>query len=486
MDPKTFFEQIELPGELTDEGVRKAIDENIFRIFYGGLNRPAYEERVFSGKPKSWPLGHLADHRVSVPERMAESLHGADGGAIAALLKHSLNATGEEGAVELVGHALGLHPATDAQALVALKATAPELWGPLIRGRLEDARRLAARSKASWAAIQNAMRLMLLYYGSLEVQLIAARARAIAEFGFGVESSRTGPTVGGLLNGWQSVMGAIVYAQQAAQGRRPQGAVPSLITDLENKVRKWAARLGKSEAELQPYVVALLSGLIGSILGDEAMPAVDAWQATATPPARGETRGKQPKHSRMKISTLLDGRTSGEQIAFACLRLDGLREHALELLPRKGARPADIYRFNERPFPGGVGNASFYIYYVAQVTLIEDAQTGLLPSLINQSLVDRIQDWSRRPHGKDASSMLKQVRTASTSAMRAREIVDPSLKVELTGAQRWDVLPDYRLGVKPTSVSKTLRPSTIPRRQEQEDYQNKHGVRRLPKRSAKP
>lgn len=471
----------DLPTDFSIEGLTRSIERVRTKHLFGDMDRPTFERAIFTRPIEEWPLGHLQDHRVSVPASLIDEHLRASELDLAGLLNRFLCHSGRSGAREMIAEALDLSPLDDARRLIEIRNRSEQAFAALLCGQLGDVPDLLAHSRLKRHQVRTTVRLMLLYYGALEVQLIAARGAAFGKFDFGAELGGSIPTVGGLINGWDSRIDSITYADKVAGGNRPRGRAPAQISKLEQMGRDWLAARGLSEDDEHPPELVKLLREIDARLLEEAKPAIAAWRATA-----GQNRPKDPKHpdqpksqpvgARMELSTLLDGYTLGQQIGFASLRLENLALHARTLLPASGAEQRHFDHWNNLAFRAGADGPSLSLYFINQAVVVEDPQT-CLPCL---DLREAFSNWGEQDEGGKASSLLKSIRKKKAEFVRGRVPVGD--EGELPQPARFDILPDYHLGISRTSLSGRGSSATSKKRHELPAHIRQHGVVRLPQR----
>ena len=373
-------------------------------------------------------------------------------------------------AVAMIQHAIGRSPSSDARMLQELGRRAPEFTVALLCGRLRQARAILPARVLRRSEVNQAIATMLVYYGALELQLIAARLRAIAQFGFGVSSPSKEPALGGLLTGWKDIIEAIEYANKTLNGARPAGRTPRLIRLLHwkaNNIQR-SSRLSDDEwlAALAPLLAKLAEPLMAI-----ALPAIEAYERTADtnytaaerkaliednvqPPEKNAQR--QPVGARMSISTAMYEETVARQLAFASLRLESLVQHAPALAAKKRFTALDFQEFNSRPFLEGRDNASLDLLFVYQALVIENHNTALGSG--PAALYERFAQYpSRREDPNKSLTSLKDVRAEQLSIVAPRTVVSQDRDRPLSGPQHFDILPDYRLEVRATLPAKSRR-----------------------------
>ncbi|MEO1968425.1 MAG: hypothetical protein ABGW87_06900 [Sphingomonadaceae bacterium] len=468
MTPFQFFDQIEFPDDFSEEGIRRCIDENIHRVYHGGMSRSDFELAVFQMDIDAWPLGHLQDHRVSLPKSIAQKLSASADSELVHILGRLLCAVDIGGAPTFIAEALGLNPKLDAKELLEINAQSSDAFIALLTGQLDKVRSTAKNTNVSRPQLNAATRIMLLYYGALELQLIAARSRAMNNFGFGVRSGPSGPTFGGIMRDWEGVMNAIEYSATTVENdKKPRGALSSLFKQLEAKAEQIKQSYGMSYNEILAALSDVLNGILMPIVADHARPQIAKWRTM------GES-GKQPKDSRMEISTAIAGKTSGEQIAFASLRLESLIDNTDVFLGRKKPTQEALDKFNSIDFRSGANGPSLRLYYAYQAIVLNDFRTSW-----HGSLVLSFANYALSEAGNQSSTTIKNVRSESLLQKSEREAVDVNLETPLVGPQCWDILPDYRFRIKHTLPTGTRKPDNPRQRHALPEHIRKHGQTRM-------
>jgi hypothetical protein len=475
--PCAFFSQIEFPEDLTSAGVAEALRANRDRNFWGGMSAEDYQHVVFTRPMDEWPIGHLLDHRVSMPVPLAKELLNGSPEALEGTLRHFLFSLAlpdkpvvKQDAVAMVQFAVGCDPAMDAQMLQDLGRRSPDFAIALLCGRLRQARGILPSRVLRRSEVNQTIATMLVYYGALELQLIAARLRAIARFGFGVSSPSKEPALGGLLTGWKDTIEAIEYANKTVNGARPAGRTPRLIKLLHWKAKniQRSSRLSDDEwlAALAPLLAELAEPLMVV-----ALPAIEAYERTAEtnytaaerkaliedkvqPPEKNLQR--QPVDARMSMTTAMYEESVARQLAFASLRLESLVRHAPALAAKKRFTALDFQEFNSLPFLEGPSNPSLDLLFVYQTLVIE--HPALVLRSASEDLCKRLEQYPSKDNDKHkALTTLKDVRAQRARFLKDRTVASQTKEHPLTGPQHFDILPDYRLEVRATLPAKSRR-----------------------------
>ena len=236
----SFFE-IGFPRDFSMSAVLEFTEQLRSRHLFGGMSRAQFERAIFTQPPEEWPLGHLQDHRVCLPRSLAEDCLAGSSVKLADLLSRFLCTSTRNGAREMIAAALDLKPEQDAKFLLEIGKGQPQAFFALLCGRLHEVEALSPGRIDLRRQAQAARRLMLLYYGALEVQLIAARARAFDQFDFGIIVGDGSPTVGGFMKGCKRNTKGIIYAgktfaDEVEFGRRPSGRTPAAISEAAKLV----------------------------------------------------------------------------------------------------------------------------------------------------------------------------------------------------------------------------------------------------------
>lgn len=404
-----------------------------------------------------------------MPDCLARELIGGSEDKLTAMLERFLFALDnpaapklKEEAIEMIGGALKRSPKDDARVLHDLGRRAPEFTIALLSGRLRSARNFIPRRVLRRAEVERAIAIMLVYYGVLDLQLIAARARAAARFGFGVSSPSKEPAMGGLLGGWKDIIEAIEYAMKTANGPRPSGRTPRLIRLLHWKARNIRSNAALSDDEWLTALAPLLVELAEPLLAI-GLPAIEEWRQTAetnltagerkaladgSPPPE-QNKNRQPENARLSVSTAMHGIPVGEQLAFASLRLESLVRHAPALAAKKRISPANFDEFNNQPFVEGADGPSLSLYFVHQALIVENHNAAP-----GQSLYVSLDRYAANQHGSKSLTTIKDVRARKERYLRDRGVVSQSRDHPLTRPQAYDILPDYRLEVRATLPAK--------------------------------
>lgn len=488
MEPAAFFNQIKFPDSFSDAGIRKAIQGNRDRIFYGGLTRDQFNSAIFLKPIDSWPLGHLVDHRVCMPEDLARQLRAESAHDLQRILARFLCAIDRPEAVSMIASAMNLDLGADAEFLLEISAESPDLFVKLLEGRLCCAKGLISSSKTSAEKAEQALTKMLLYYSILDVQLIAARARAIARFGFGVSSGQAGPAAGGLFGGWQDIIKSIRYANQSLSGKRPQGATPQIFASLESKTAIALAQTGQSEQDVKTLVAKLMSGTIMLAI-DQASNIIHRWSETNQQHSKNtefysenvKDSKKQSDGSRMFITSLPHGFTVAEQVAYACLRLEKLKYFSRQLLGDESTSKKAFLAMNEERFLSGTGNPSLRLYFVFQSVVVENHHT-VVPKT---SLVASFENYGNDAFARKSATTIKDVRCRKAKLMGTRYVVHSDMNLPLIGSQSYDILPDFRLKIEPTLPSGPAAEARPKPTHDLPEHRRKHGIEKMPKRSRK-
>jgi hypothetical protein len=439
-----------------DSGPTENSEDEILRLHrskeahhrYGNMDRTQFEYAVFTKAIDEWPIGHLLDHRVSAPESLINFHLGSTEAELAKLLNRFLSESSRKGAREMIAEALKLEPQKDARALIEIRDAQPEIFKALLRGRLgeiwmepqpslgTDAASELKASPMRWATVKAAMRLMLLYYGALDLQLIAARSRNFDDFyhklgvtsavgeteAAGSEGRTTGKiTVSGWMNHVEEVYQAGIYAEQTANDRRPAGRTPKKIAELKHEGRILLKQLGIDEktGSLPPKMLAFLNEQIAK-LAEEGLPAIDEFRSIIpdfSPDASSGSR-RRPIGGRAELKTLLENLTVGEQIGFASFRLANLVVHVSRMLPEKGVEQKYFAIWNDASFGKMATDIAHKLYYVHQAETLQNAQT-CMPNLLLEA---HYENWRSPLGSKQQNAVLKKVAKRFRSDEKGRTL----------------------------------------------------------------
>lgn len=488
--------------ELTPEELIRQTKRMEERFLLGDMDRLAFERAIFIRPIDSWPVGHLRDHRVSIPPCLATICLSLDETELAALLGRFLcEAPLHKTARQMISEALRIDPATDARSLIQIRAADPLIFSALLRGHIGEIWTLLKRTPASvrWTDAKAAMRLMLLYYGALELQLIAARNRNFDLFyaQLGLKGGDGGPTVGGFLSYFEEVVAAGVYAEQAADEHRPAGRIPKIIADHEKEGRAFLAHYGIAETpgSFPPKLLEFLRAYLAE-LQISGTPEVAAWRSTPSAANLNKPGNKsfRPVDARLELRTLFGSMTPGEQIGFACLRLANLAFHMPQLLFENGVEMKHLSSWNNGPFAESASECSHVLFFVHQAVTIGDPQT-CLPNTALRDLENRYSLWRHNRDGsirqnatlkKIAPKQGRKLKRIPLNAALAKFVSGQGNSLTgrptigagdaLDGLALFDVLPDYRLGIKPMLLPGTASQTSAKKRNEPPSYYKKHGI----------
>lgn len=452
----------------TAEGIDADIERNKKVYLFGDLTRDAFAEKVwFVPNIAGLPIGHLADHRMRMTERVMTVFLRAPNHRIERLLWRMLCVAPHTEAGTIIAGALGLNVPAIAQTLIKLRADYPPLFRACVGGYIGDACNLTAARKwpkAEQAAAHCCVSDMLLFHSMLQVQLIAARARSLESWRYGESGIKPPMIASDIIGDMERLIKAYsYYASKRDFGRYPRQR-PPLLADHRLMVR--ALRIfgasGRSRMDVRDDLVG--SAPIMDVAVAKGQGALDELAQTK----KNWFDGELPIGLRQHGSTMFEHVEAGIQLAFAVLRLINLRDHRRKLIrPTDSGRRIAFCSWSKVKLPMRNHADSEKILFVIRAVLLRDAMAGqafdgdgkptaLLPQL--QTYHD-----AGKTAGEDLFKSAKE--SWPGTDFRNRTIVAGEVDASaLEGVQRLDVLPDYLLQLKTVSSPRIREPASRKKR----------------------
>ncbi|WP_022682554.1 hypothetical protein [Sphingobium bisphenolivorans] len=477
-----FFGGIRTGSDFSSDGLAEAVEENIRRILYGNLSRPEFEARaLFEENLPDLPVGHLMDHRVRMPEDIALELAG-DESKLGAFLERLLCASPHTEGRDMIAKALSIKPTVLRENLIELRDLDLDLFSSVVSGRLDQS--FAAMSKRKLPAeliklAQSCAGNMLILYCVFEIQLIAARAAKLNAGGPWLPSYHS-PV---LASDYPGGMSAIT---QAAQYRfcgldyspLPKGR-PPIIASLTNEkfARDRLRATGRTEAEIAPEIESLLPLLQEKIgLAEKRLSKLKSASDTKEDPSKRE-----------HASTAIEGGIrAGVQLAFAALRLVNLLERKEALTDLSLAHRRLAFRsWRKAKLPAKRDSVAEVVLFVTRCAILMDAQAGqaFKPDGKQTQLEPQMDGF----HAGGSVAGEDLFKTAKEDILYkqtdARPMASLNLDHELRKIQRFDILPDYRLGL--TSLSSPT-PTSTPQRTMGHEQPNRTKFKIIPRSRSNP
>lgn len=439
IDPEMVF---------TVEGVKAHIQLELQKLLTAGLDRSGFERKVFEFEDLSrLPVGHLLDHRVRMPDDLGAKLFADGEPCIEALLRNMLCSAVHAKAVSWVSDALGRDPRRDASNLIVLRDAHPEIARLCLTGHLGDAvASLSAIPDTGRPAAQNLIAVMAIYYGALELQLIAARQKAINEYRFAADYSYATHTMGERIRDLRQLVTNVQRAKLVADtGKKPRGPQPHLFAAYmlrEEELLKLSFfnQPGVSKKVLLRQLQTLYAWIgpiadqIGSLLDSVSNPG-ERTDPTNEPNDFVTGSGMR----QLVTSAWAGGVSAGEQIAYASMRLCALTS-----------------RIDDNVGRLATGESVALSRWIGSLHPTRDAAAKLL--LVNRALIwedSYYEDGPRTAGGEfdlemamkktgvlAGEDLLKTARDRTTEWKQTRLPCARALFLE--GPQLWDVLPEYR------------------------------------------
>ena len=456
-----FLLQIEPGTDLTRDGILARVEVEKHRLLFGGMDRPQFEAAVFRGGDLvNLPVIHLLDHRVRMPRYIADEIIAGGSPGIAAVLKRRLCASHHSEGARLVGQAIGVDVEMTAENAVALEADHPKFVRLCLTGQHGNAIMFLRQSEVR--AASTSMRQLLidcaLVYGALDLQLIAARQKALDAI-FADEDNKSTCTIGPLLQKLDAMVAGIRRAAAGVQTDLPMpGRRPVLVSVLEaNGHRYLADKLANGEVSSQPAVLASLRETYPALL--EITDDISSQIREALTRVHSETGPKAATLSgRTLISTARAGGMSGGwQLTYASLRLIALKGEVRAAVDRLLAgQMLDHAGFFTKRLPAWSDAGVEALLAVSRSIIWQT--TGVDRAFRSDGAEASIESSIRayreagRPAGEDIIKRTKKHYTQKWHKKRA-----PLTDGQLPAPALWDILPDFRFlpGSRQTVTART-------------------------------
>lgn len=441
MDPASIFDYLQKAAD-----IRKKVDE----LLNGGIDRKEFERQLFQFPDMAQlPIGHLFDHRVRMPEQQARTLLAGSEPALGEVLSQMLCNPHAQGA-EMVAEALKLDPSEDAHRFVDFHRSHPELAIKCLAGDHETALTMSLLTpKLDIPKFNHLLISTAIYYGALQLQIIATRQRAIERFQFGEEKDAKGRSVGALVDLFTLLSAGLEKAREGVfSDKKLKGKPLEIMSELREFGEKfekeaYAKRPGLSEADLLHELRTFYGYLSPRI--DLIRSCMD--RAKPKPAFKDHDLKNAKLRSEMRVfltTAVAGGVTGGEQIAFAGLRLLSFSR----LLPNIVSGRTEWPKRHERWFgrlPGFQNKDAAKVILVARsaVWITSQYPPAFSPDGHPHDLRDFIALNTKKGNvpGQD---LIKETKTKANAWIVPDHIV--SANAELGGAELWDIQPEFYLG----------------------------------------
>lgn len=285
----------------------------------GGLDRASFVEMLFGDiDPMLFPVGHLMDHRVRMSLQTAEKAFAMGADEVRRILRRMLSMSANPTASCLIAKALGRRPRADAALLCKLHTQYPEFAALCLSGRLGDFS--ASVPVPAAEAFTAPVEMMAVYYGALELQLVALRPWAIEQFRIGLDGGGETSAMAQHSRDILALYQALEFlAKYVATGTKSCGRRPDLINSLRPKADQALASIKKSYPWLSDNEILRLTNDL--FARTKAVRQSEQAKFEAMHKALAKTIKGQQQPLRKRSSTVAAGVEAGEQIAFAAVRL---------------------------------------------------------------------------------------------------------------------------------------------------------------------
>ena len=477
-----FFSQIHPGSDFSHDGLAQTVQENISRILFGNLSRRDFEARaLFEENLTELPIGHLMDHRVQMPKDVALEL-ARDESRLGAFLERLLCARPHSEGREMVATALGIEPSDLRKNLIKLRDLDLSLFSSVVSGCLgKSFDEISKRPLPAdlWKLMQSCMADMLILYCMFEIQLIAARAAKLNRGGPWLPMHHSPVVVSDFVEGMSAITQAAQYRFCGLDNSPlPKGRPPIIASLMNEKFAKDRLILtGRTEAEVAPDILDLLPSLQAKFDMAEKM----LGNPKLASDGQGET--SQREHA----STAIEGGVrAGVQLAFAALRLVNLLERKEALTDLSLAQRRLAFRsWRKVKLPPKTNPVAEVVLFVTRCAILMDVQAGQAFNSDGKQTLLEPQMANFRKGGSVAGEDLFKTAKEDIPYKEtdARPMAYPKLEHELRGIQRFDILPDYRLGL--TALSPPTRRST-PQRTRGYEPRNRPKYKRIPRSRSNP
>ena len=441
----------------TVDAIAAYIEEQRLRGATNGMDRAEFEERLFAfGDLAALPVGHLLDHRVHMPDDIADRLLAGDATDIATMLGNMLCASSHTEARLLVGDALGVKPERDARRLLAVSEDDRRFAHDCLTGHHGDAARfLAAGPTSDLKSCRNILAAMAIYYGALDLQLIAVRQKAIGMYRFAIDDGEMTDTMGALLQDDKALIAGVIKAAAGAASDEPlKGRRPDLITLLKPQAERILAdALAADPARTKAGILDEIRGSLPvlKIIAEQAQAEIDT-ASEGDLPTSGDAPDSGNGSLRRRISTEWAGVSGGVQLGYASQRLRALATHIDGNLARiSGGKRVSIQQWFGRRLPPWRSDAVEKLLFVSRSVVWQ--ATGVPAAFGPDGREHGLKSTMQLYHAQDRKAGEDLVKTAKENAAAwsgERTEVGPGV---LVASQRWDILPDHRFADRRASSS---------------------------------
>ncbi|MFC3786164.1 hypothetical protein GGR90_001668 [Sphingopyxis italica] len=454
MDPASSFDFFRLAADIRDE-----IDERL----NGGINRDEFERQLFQFPDMAQlPIGHLFDHRVRMPEQQARTLFAGDAPAFSETLSRML-CNGHAQGAEMIAEALKLDPSEDAHRFVDFHRSHPELAIKCLAGDHEAALAISRLTpKLDTLNFNHLLFSTASYYGALQLQIIAARQRAIEIFQFGEEKEAKGRSMGALIDNFALMSAGLekaldgVFSDKKSKGRPLE--IISQLREFSEKFEKeaYVARSGLSEPDLLHELRTFYGYLAPRI------DLIRSCMGRAKP--KRAFKDHDPKNaslrSEMRVfvtTALAGGVTGGEQIAFAGLRLLSFSR----LLPSIVSGRTEWPKRHERWFGRLAGSKNKDAAKLILVARSAVWITSQYPPAFSPEGHPYDLRGSFELHTKignvPGQDLIRATKKKASAWIAPDHIALPT--ADLGGSQLWDIQPEFHLGSAPLANADAINSS---------------------------
>jgi hypothetical protein len=297
-------------------------EAEIERVQTQGLSRDAFLDQLFGPvDPFSLPVGHLMDHRVRMPMAIADAAIAKGAPEIAKLLSRMISMSANPQAGGLVMAAIGRSVDADAELLADASTEYPDFVRLSLSGRLGDfARTIRVPDEALFRSIVG---MMAVYYGALEMQIIALRQAAIEAYRIGLKREKHASTIGEHSKDLREIYEGLKYVSDQMKRAKPgAGRRPSIVSYMRSPAEKALSDIKRkyslTDAEITGLVARLFSKNAKK-LESEAKKLDRLYEMLAR-----KRKGASFQPLRKQVTTVAAGVQSGPQVAFAAMRLMSL------------------------------------------------------------------------------------------------------------------------------------------------------------------
>lgn len=429
------------------------------RLQTGGLDRAAFLDKVFSRlDPLMFPVGHLMDHRVRMPLATAEAALRAGEVDVKRLLRRMLSMSANPKASSFVANSLGRRPQADAKLLCEWHESHPQFAALCLSGRFGDFSKDVPVPEGS--AFTAPVAMMALYYGALELQLIALRQWAIEQFRIGVDAESETSTMGQVAKDILSLFNGLEFiAKSVRAGRTVSGRRPNVVQSLKSKAEQELAAIKSAHPDLSDDDILKITDKLFVQSRDSHETEHEKFKAMRK--ALAEVKKGQGQALRKLSSTVIANAESGEQVAFAAIRLLALDKglHGAIQHPKTVHRTDGLSCFGQLPVWNDRRLGTLYL--VSMRLLRQDQLYGPLVDRngVHADLKAQIKISADEGTtiGQETFKTVRETQQAwfgRTTAARG---------TPLTGSSKWDILPCYRFAASSRDDEWKFHPVPTPK-----------------------